>query len=522
MTGQKRNKVLIKEYGDYQTPVVFVNKVCSYLKNLLKTEADIIFEPNMGLGNFLTESIDVFHNVKKIFGVEINKAYHDYAKNKIYNLIKDKDGTEINLFLDDIFLLDFDKIKKHISKEDKLLIIGNPPWATNSNLSSLGSQNLPLKNNFKGISGLDAMTGKGNFDIAEYIILLLLSEFKNYNCTIAMLCKNIVAKNIVRDLNKYDFNLSNMKMVTFDAKDIFKVSCEAALIIMELGNKKTKICDVYSFNNPLEKIKAFGWVNNKFISDIKNYSQYSYIDGHSQFEWRQGIKHDCSKIMELTLKQKDGTYINGNNEFITIEDDYVYPLLKSSDLKTVVSAKTRKNVIVTQQKVNEKTDIIAEKAPKLWEYLNKNAPFIDRRKSSIYKKAPRFSIFGIGEYSFTPYKVAVSGFYKEPLFSLVTGEKTIMLDDTCYFLGFYNYTDALISTILLNSPSTQNFIKSIAFLDSKRPYTKDILMRIDLLKIAEKTDFKTFLAISEKLQLDNTISENSYMNYIYRLQVSSE
>jgi hypothetical protein len=35
---------------------------------------------------------------------------------------------------------------------------------------------------------------------------------------------------------------------------------------------------------------------------------------------------------------------------------------------------------------------------------------------------------------------------------------------------------------LLNSQVVQDFLKAIVFPDSKRPYTKDVLMRIDLQK----------------------------------------
>ena len=50
----------------------------------------------------------------------------------------------------------------------------------------------------------------------------------------------------------------------------------------------------------------------------------------------------------------------------------------------------------------------------------------------------RFSIFGIGDYSFAKYKVTISGMYKRTTFSLVLPEndKPLMLDDTCYFIGF--------------------------------------------------------------------------------------
>ena len=113
---------------------------------------------------------------------------------------------DIQLFNENIFVFDFDNIKNHISKEDNLLIIGNPPWVTNSELGSMESENVPIKDNFKRLNGMDALTGKSNFDIAEYILLQLLGEFKNYNCTIAMLCKGTVARNIVRDAKSLILN----------------------------------------------------------------------------------------------------------------------------------------------------------------------------------------------------------------------------------------------------------------------------------------------------------------------------
>jgi hypothetical protein len=51
-------------------------------------------------------------------------------------------------------------------------------------LGSLNSTNLPRKNNFKNHSGLDAMTGKGNFDIAEFITMSLIDTFQSSNGTL--------------------------------------------------------------------------------------------------------------------------------------------------------------------------------------------------------------------------------------------------------------------------------------------------------------------------------------------------
>ncbi|MYF19184.1 MAG: hypothetical protein F4218_00700 [Synechococcus sp. SB0677_bin_5] len=62
---------------------------------------------------------------------------------------------------------------------------------------------------------------------------------------------------------------------------------------------------------------------------------------------------------------------------------------------------------------------------------------LDGRRSVIYRGKPRFSIFGVGDYTFAPWKVAVSGFYQIPRFVKVgpTGGKPVVFDDTVYFLS---------------------------------------------------------------------------------------
>ncbi|MEQ1745933.1 MAG: hypothetical protein ABMA02_10930 [Saprospiraceae bacterium] len=61
---------------------------------------------------------------------------------------------------------------------------------------------------------------------------------------------------------------------------------------------------------------------------------------------------------------------------------------------------------------------------------------------------------------------------------------TLMLDDTCYFIGFARYDDAAIAFALLNHTNVTNLLNAIAFADAKRMYTKEILQRIDLAAVA--------------------------------------
>ncbi len=169
-----------------------------------------------------------------------------------------------------------------------------------------------------------------------------------------------------------------------------------------------------------------------------------------------------------------------------MEEDLVYGMLKSSDLKQTVINKTRKFTIITQKKVGQDTSFIKKYFPKTFSYLLKNKAQFDLRKSSIYNNKPSFSIFGIGDYSFAPYKISISGLYKNYFFNLVLPQngKPIMLDDTCYLLGFDKLEFAAYTLILLNCDKTKELLQAITFSDAKRTFTKDILMRIDLLKLA--------------------------------------
>lgn len=170
--------------------------------------------------------------------------------------------------------------------------------------------------------------------------------------------------------------------------------------------------------------------------------------------------------------------------------------------------------MLPKKKVKQDTKYIADDSPKLWNYLNKNKKKLDSRKSSIYNNAPAFSIFGIGDYSFYKYKVAVSGFYKKPNFVVLSSnEKSIMLDDTCYFIGFEKEKDAIITMTLLNSQKVQDFLYSIAFLDKKRPYTKEILMRINLAKVISDTDFNSLKSMLNQYNIEKTITEDDYRKY---------
>lgn len=502
------------EYGDFQTNAVLSQKVCA----LLREEGiapKIVLEPTFGQGNFILSALKTFDSIEQIIGVEIYKPYIWDTKFSILEHFLEKTSDKkpiITLYHQSVFDFDFSKIDL---ENKELLILGNPPWVTNTTLSTLGSGNLPRKSNFKNHSGLDAMTGKGNFDIAESITLMLIQAFHLNKGNIAFLVKNAVIKNIIQEQKQNKYNLSNIQKQVIDTQKEFDVSVDAALLISEFGGKQDEFCTEMDFYTQ-KVIKTFGWSHNKFVANIDKYFPNKAIDGRSHFEWRQGVKHDCAKVMEL---ENCNTYFkNGLDDTLHLEEDLVFGILKSSDLKHKKVDTSRKYTIITQKKVGQDTHYIKDYFPKTWAYLMDKKRHFDNRKSSIYVGKPPFSIFGIGDYSFAPYKVAISGLYKTGHFTLVLPQnsKPLMLDDTCYFIGFDNLQDAMITQAILNAQQVQDFLQSIIFWDSKRAITKDILCRINIAEVAETMSFDTVH------EMNNNISFEYWEKYKQLFKVSNQ
>ena len=481
-----------REYGDFQTNKNLAFKALRYILSMHpEVNFDFMVEPTCGNGNFILAALSQIETLKKVTGIEIYQPHVWETKFKVLEFYirntQKKTRPDIEISHANVFDFDFETLSQE-TKSFTTLLIGNPPWVTNSELGSIDSKNLPQKSNFKKYKGFDAITGKGNFDIGEYITLMILRNFCSHNGCFGFLIKNSVAKNLLYDQKHNNFRISEIKKLNIDSMKEFNVSVDACLFLARLNQEPELSCMELDFYTK-KKRTLFGWLDDSYVYSISDYREASDIEGESQFTWRQGIKHDCSKVMEI--ESFNGHFKNGLNQEIEIENDMVYGLLKSSDLKEKQVNSYRKSIIVTQKKTGQSTDYIKKDYPCTFDYLRANKDYFDKRKSSVYKGKPDFSIFGVGDYSFMPCKVAVSGLYKSTHFTLVLPDKgkPIMLDDTCYFIGFNKLTQARIAHYLLNQGPAQQFLKAIIFPDSKRSITKEVLMRICFHKLYNLFDF---------------------------------
>ncbi|MBD5272618.1 MAG: SAM-dependent methyltransferase [Bacteroides sp.] len=472
-------------YGDWQTPPLLAKKVCESHIERCGTP-DVVIEPTCGLGSFVFASLESFPNLSEIHAVEINREYTSTLKlNILLNALSQpiRKYPDIYIYTDDFFKFDFSNILNKCKLNNwNLAILGNPPWVTNSTQGRNNSNNLPIKWNSLGLKGLDAITGKSNFDISEYITLHLLELSQFNKGGISFLLKNSVIRNILTKQRVKNIHVENFEQRLIDASSEFNVSVNASCLSATFDGSPSLTCTVKDFYSD-KCLYEYGWIGDSFVSDTKLYNSFSKYDRTSTYIWRSGIKHDCASVLELTLD--GGAFVNGLGEVVEIEDDIVFPLIKSSDVRKYHNTPIRKYIIVPQQKMGTDTSVLKETHPKAYTYLTKHEWAFNKRKSSIYRDQDKFSIFGIGDYSFSKYKIVVSSLYKTISFILVSQYegKPILVDDTCYQLDFNNYEEAKIIYDALNSKEIQSLLCSLIFKDAKRVVTKSLLMRLDVVQL---------------------------------------
>jgi len=468
------------QFGDFQTPADLARKVVEVLKRNHDIKPDVIIEPTCGKGAFVLASYEGFENAN-IFGFEINPKYIENAKSSL-NEISATNRAIVSEA--DFFNTDWNKTLSEL--EGYILIIGNPPWVTSSELGLLNSKNLPEKSNFQNRKGIEAITGSGNFDISEWMLLKHVEWLSNREGAIAFLCKYAVARKVMRQVRQGAEHRFFGHIYPIDAKAHFDASVEACLFVLttDTGNAD---CEVYESLDSTRPSHIIGERDGFIVSDVNHYEKWKSLRGQDpHYIWRSGIKHDCSKVMEL--EPTDAGYKNGLGEVVELEKDYVFPLLKSSDVGNGRTTSFRKAVIITQKTVGEDTSKIQVNAPNTWDYLIKHREYLDKRRSSIYKNKPDFSIFGVGSYSFKKWKVAISGLYKKLKFNLVgpLDGKTVAFDDTVNFLSFDTEEEARFIFDLITSAPALEFLDSMIFWDEKRPITTQILRRLSFKELAKE------------------------------------
>jgi hypothetical protein len=470
------------ERGDWQTNLGLARAI---LARVVACEAAAaaprtVIEPTCGEGAFLVAASERFPRAT-LLGWDINAEYTRTARAALRT-----SGRPARVVTKDFFEMRWERELRGL--DGPILVLGNPPWVTTAQLGAIGRSNAPDKSNGRGFRGLDAVTGKSNFDVSEWMIERLLEVLEGREATLAMLCKAAVARRLVETIASRKLAVEPVGLWRIDAGMHFDASVSAVLFVARTAKVRRGAVraspapaswPVYATLDAPEPESSLGVVDGVLVADAARFVRTRHLAGNCEPEWRSGVKHDCARVMELT--RAGGEWRNGLGDRVDIESELVHPLLKSSDVANDRAAPTRA-MIVTQRALGEDTRTLRARAPRAWRYLSRHRALLDARKSSIYENQPPFAIFGVGAYSFAPWKVAVSGLYKRSTFTLVGPHegRAVVLDDTCYFLAFDDERSARRAAVALRSEAATDFLGARIFWDAKRPITKSILQTLDL------------------------------------------
>lgn len=466
------------EFGDFQTPPSLARDVCEVIRRTGFSLASVV-EPSCGRGTFLRAALEAFPEVRNCLGVDRDTKYVEEAKTLQNHT---KPNQHIQILRSNFFNTDWPSLIT--SLPDPLLILGNPPWVTNATLGTLSSANLPKKANHDNLQGIDALTGKSNFDISEWMLRQNLCWLADRSGMLAVLCKTAVARKVLSYAWSHKLPIESAAIYRIDAKLHFNASVDACLLVVICRPGATsKDCSDYPSLDALTPDAVFGVRNGNMVADVRLYERWHDLLVRGLSGWRSGIKHDCSKVFELV--ENDAGYRNGLDMAVDVEAEVVFPLLKSSDLAR--DRRPRTWLLVPQRTMRSRPEELQQQAPKAWQYLLGNAALLERRASSIYRNRPRFSIFGVGDYSFSPWKVAIAGLYKKLKFVEVAPfqRRPVVLDDTCYFFACRSERECRALRELVESGPAQEFWSAFIFWDAKRPITAQTLNLLDFASLAK-------------------------------------
>lgn len=436
--------------GDFQTPPWLARAAIDLLATGAAPPRTVV-EPTCGRGAFLEAAAERFPDAR-LLGWERDPDHAAVAAAI--------PGAAITVA--DAFHVDW--ATEAATWAEPVWVVGNPPWVT---AAALGRARGPRREN-DGAAGFAALTGAANFDLAEWVILHLAAALAGRDARLAVLCKTQSARRLLG-------RVAAEGLWRIDAPRAFGVAVDAGWFVARPGPPGG--CPVYAGFDAVAPDAVWREEGGVVRAD----GPAEAVGGDSVPAWRSGVKHDAAAVFELV--RDGGGWRNGAGEEVDVEPIALAPFLKSADLYR--GSGPERALLLTQRSLRDDPAALATAAPRAWAYLQAHADRLAGRRSRVWQGRSPFALFGVGPYSFAPYKVAVGMLRAELRFRMVGPRDgaPVLLDDTCAFLPFDDEAAAREALARLDHPSARAFLAARTFPDAMRKITVRALQGLDLRKV---------------------------------------
>jgi len=385
-------------------------------------------------------------------------------------------------------------------------VIGNPPWIKWEFLSEeyrkkLGVLYLQIYKLFS-YTGMKAGMGYAHDDISIVFTYVCMDKYLKIGGKLGFILKQTLYKTIAgKEFRKFSIEKNNTKtpvkvVMVHDLLKLkpFKYSgSETSIAIIEKGKETTypvpyfvwdikKGNDIESLNldevkgiTTVEEYEAYPDPSSGDPTDVWNLVEKGKKPIKTKqipnpYEVRHGVVNDLNSVFFVKILDKiDGELLIENmqigkkkfrNVKTKIEKDLVYPIIKPRHIKKWI-IKGYYNIIIPHKKhgMNNESELRVN-CPKTYNYLFSFKDELLKRASRWFKGGdkPFYSLFGIGEYTFKPFKVVWSSIGYLPAFAVATkvdddyiGSKEIIPDNTIGYISFDSLDDAHYVCAILNS-----------------------------------------------------------------------
>ncbi|WP_436902166.1 N-6 DNA methylase [Halovenus halobia] len=215
--------------------------------------------------------------------------------------------------------------------------------------------------------------------------------------------------------------------------------------------------------------------------------------GQCAHEIRHGVKDDAEAVFGLDRDQLDH-----------LEPDRVFPYLKSRHIVKYGLFGHDLRLVPVEKADEDNEAHLREHTPATYEYLDNHREQLADRASSWLDSGRFYNIFGVGEYTWAPYKVVWCRLGFKPHFAVVStvsdpvlGEKLVVPGDHCMFISLDNERDAHALCALLNSAVYQRSLREIAG-DGKSSLSKAVVSELELPLIDDIPDADRLAALSKR------------------------
>jgi len=387
-------------------------------------------------------------------------------------------------------------------------VIGNPPWIKWEFLSEdykkkLGVLYLHIYKLYS-YKGMKAGMGFAHDDISIVFTYVCMDKYLKTGGKLSFILKQTLYKGIAgREFRKFSIEKkdSTTPVKVYKIHDLLKLKpfkysgSETSIAIIEKGKKtiypvpyliwdikKGSIEDSMNLDEikKIVSIKEFDAYPDPSTNDLTNIwilskkgeKPIKTTQIANAYDVRHGVVNDLNSVFFIKILDKTNGDILIENVQIgkkkvrsvktKIEKDLVYPIVKPRHIKKWI-IKGYYYIIIPHKKHGRNNESeLRVNFPKTYKYLYSFKKELLKRASRWFKGGdkPFYSLFGIGDYTFKPFKVVWSSIGYLPAFAVASkvkdkyiGKKEIIPDNTIGYISFDLEDEAYYVCGILNSSS---------------------------------------------------------------------